>query len=405
MEGVLNGIRVVEWSLVQQAPVAGAMLGDMGADVIKVEPPTSDPCRGLTPVLGTDQLLPHGRHTLFEVCNRNKRGIALDLKNPKAREIAYQLVNKADVFLTNYRSKRAQEFGMDYDSLLRHNSRLIYAAASGFGPEGPDSDMPSFDLVGAARSGVMTGSGQPGQSAVVPLPGGYVDQSGGIMLAFAIVAALLARERLGIAQRVDASLLGAQLCLQYSTVAALLLTGKPYGRRGRLDTTNPLYNWYECRDGKYILLGMLTPDQYWSRFCKILGITSLEKDPKFINMPRRAENAPELITTLDKIFITRDCREWEDILQQADLPAGGIKNIEEVVDDPQAVANKYVIDYEHADLGKIRMPGFPLQFSKTPCSMRHPAPAFAQHNEEVLLELGYSWEEIARLRQEGIICA
>ncbi len=390
----------------QQAPVAGAILGDLGADVIKIEPPTGDSARGLSTVLGTHPALPGGRHALFEAWNRNKRGIALNLERPRAREIVYRLVKQSDVFLTNYRSQRAMQFGLDYETLRKQNPRIIYAFASGFGSRGPDREMPSYDLVAAARSGVMTGCGQPDQGEVVPLVGGYVDQCGGVMLAFGVVAALLARERLGIGQKIDASLLGTQLHLQYSSLTELLLTGMPYQKRGRNEATNPVYSWYRCRDGAYIMVGLLTPDQYWSRFCQALGLTHIEKDPRFADMGSREIHNVELIKILDALFITRTCREWEDLFREADLPASKVTTLPEAAGDPQVLANDYVVDFAHPEMGNIKMPGFPIQFSETPSSIRMPAPNFAQHNEEVLIErCGYTWEDIESLREEGAICA
>ena len=250
----------------------------------------------------------------------------------------------------------------------------------------------------------MTTSGEASQDPVTPLTGGFADQAGAIMLAFGVVTALLARERLGISQEVNASLLGAVMYLQHSSLSTLLLTGREFERRERAKASNPLWNWYLCKDGKYILMGLLQPDRYWAQLCRVLNIAHVEKDPRFINLESRRANSEELVRILDEIFATKTCHEWDEIFKREDLPHSPIQSLPDLLTDPQVLANRYIVDFHHPQLGPIQMCGLPVQFSRTPANMRLPAPEFGQHTEEVLLDHGYTWEQIEQLREEGAIC-
>src|SRR5208282_298214 len=249
MKGPLTGIRIIDWTIWQQGPVATQMLADLGAEVIKVEErDKGDPGRGIVSVSG-GSTQKGGRNFYFEANNKHKQSIALDLKRAEAREIVYRLAAKSDVFVQNFRKGVAARLRLDYKTLRDHNPRLIYASASGYGPEGPDSAEPSFDYLGQARSGVMNVTGAEGFPPTY-IFGGIADQMGAVMIAYGVLAALLARERYGVGQEVDASHLGSMMALQGLNVVARTITGKEFNRNTRANAFNPLWNHYRCSDGK-----------------------------------------------------------------------------------------------------------------------------------------------------------
>jgi crotonobetainyl-CoA:carnitine CoA-transferase CaiB-like acyl-CoA transferase len=400
----LAGIRVLDWTIWQQGPVATMMLGDLGAEVIKIEERVGgDPGRGVMSIAGVgtggDK-----RNYYFEANNRHKKSLALDLKRPEGREIVYKLVEKSDVFVQNFRKGVAAKLGLDYQTLSKLNPKLIYASATGYGPNGPDSGEPSFDYMGLARSGIMTAVGEP-DMAPQNITGGIADQMGAIMLAHGVVVALLARERLGIGQEVNTSHLGSMMALQGLNVACRLTLGKEFKRFYRTEAANPLWNHYQCQDGKWVCFAMPQADRYWPDFCKAVGITELEKDPRFATMKVRGKNCKELIRMLDEIFASKPRDEWMKILK-----AGGdfiytiVNNINDLPDDVQAKENNYIVDYDHPSWGPSKIVGHPVIYSKTPANPQAPAPEFGEHTEHILIEtLGYSWEDVARLKEQEVI--
>lgn len=399
----LEGIRVLDWTQWQQGPMAGVLLADMGADVIKIEHAVQgDAGRGLIKSAGMDTFVT-GRNAYFEGCNRNKKGITLDLSKPEGRQILYQLVEKSDVFLHNFRDPSVVKLGLDYETLAKYNPRLIYAQATGWGEKGPDRDAPSFDYAGLARSGIMTCAGEPDMPPL-NIAGGIGDQTGSVMLAFGIITALLARERLGIGQKVNTSMLGSLLWLQAINVNFKLIGGKELKRQKRSAMDQPLWNSYRCGDGRWLVLAHLQAQRYWPNVCKALGLEELENDPRFATTEKRRENNVELILILDKVFATRTQAEWLDILKVNDVIYTPVNTFDDLESDPQIVANDYITGYDHPAWGKVKVLGIPIHFSQTPGTIRMPAPEFGQHTEEVLAEvLGYSWDNIGQLRDKGII--
>ncbi|MCX8126131.1 MAG: CoA transferase, partial [Dehalococcoidia bacterium] len=245
---------------------------------------------------------------------------------------------------------------------------------------------------------------EPGDPPVNYQPG-LADQMGAIFLAYGIITALFVRERTGIGQEVEGSLLGAVTCgLEGLSLAAKTVLGKEVPRPSRKNSGNPLYNHYRCRDGQWIVICMAASDRYWSRFCKRMGIEHLEKDPRFINHDMRGKNGPELVAILDGVFATKTRDEWLAILQEEpDFMVGVVQSISDLVNDPQMWANDYLVRFNHPVFGEIIMPGIPVRFSKTPGAIRREAPELGQHTEEILLELGYSWDDIARLKDKEVI--
>jgi crotonobetainyl-CoA:carnitine CoA-transferase CaiB-like acyl-CoA transferase len=401
MAGPLDGIKVVEITMFQQGPVAGTKLGDLGAEVIKVEPITGDPARGFMRIIGTMVGL-KGRNYYFENHNRNKRSIALDLKTEKGMEAFLKLIDRADVFVTNLSIDAPQKMGIGAEELLKRNPRLIYAHASGWGRKGPDAHTLSFDYAGIGRAGLMMSCGERGSPPAQILPG-LADELGGMVCAWAVCTALYTRERTGKGQLVDTSLMGSLICMESVVLSAPAILGKEFPREVRAEAGNPLYNHYQAKDDKWFILAHLQPDRYWPNACRALGRPELEHDPRFNSIEARGKNAKELIAIMDKTFATKTREEWFKVFEQEGLIYTPIQTPTEVVNDPQALANDYIIWFDHPVLGKTKMVGFPWDFSQTPASVRREAPEFGQHTEEILLELGYSWEDIAKLKGEKAI--
>ncbi len=404
MDAPLKGIRIVEWSIWQQGPAATTTLADMGAEVIKIEDRKwGDPGRGMMPAsppLGGKGVV----NFLFECNNRHKKSVAIDLKQPQAREIVYKLVEKSDVFVQNFRLGVARRLGLDYATLKARNPRLIYATASGYGPEGPDAAEPSFDLMAQARSGLMMTVGGAPDDPPRPVCAGVADEAGAIVLALGIVTAILARDKYGVGQEVDTSLLGSMTLLQRLNLASRVMTGREFGRMPRTRNINPLWNYYQCADGKWICFAMAEPDRYWKDFCTALGHLELIEDPRFSVLRARAQNSAALIAILDNTMATRTRAEWMAILKAGgDLVYTVVNTISDLPDDPQVVANDYIVDYEHPEYGKMKLVGMPIRFSATPANPRGAAPKLGQDTDDVLAGLGYSRDDLAHLREAGAI--
>jgi crotonobetainyl-CoA:carnitine CoA-transferase CaiB-like acyl-CoA transferase len=398
----LEGTRVIEWTQWQQGPVAGVMLADLGADVIKIEERTGgDPARGLTGAAGSR--FPSGKNAYWDFNNRGKRSITVNLREKRGREIVYQLIAKADIFLHNFRPSVVARNGMEYETLIQYNPKLIYVQASGWGLYGPEVDARSFDLLGQARSSFMVQCGD-GDGPPSAAGGGISDQIGAIMAAFGAITALYVRDKFGLPQKVDASLLGSTMWLMGLGISFHLIGGLPTYRIARARASNPLWNYYKCQDGKWLVLGHLQSDRFWPNVCKAMGLEGLENDPKFANREARAANSAELVNIFDQAFASRPREEWLSILKENGCIAAPVNEIDDLVNDPQVIANEYLVDFDHPLFGRIKYPGIPVKFTKTPGSIRGGSPEFGQHTEEVLTELlGYSWEEITQLREQGII--
>ena len=404
MSGPLDGIRIVDWTIWQQGPVATQMLADLGAEVIKIEErERGDPGRGIVAVAGSSTVK-GGRNYYFEANNKHKKSIALNLKQPEAREIVHRLAARSDVFVQNFRKGVAQRLGLGYAELAALNPRIIYASASGYGPEGPDSGEPSFDYLGQARSGIMNAIGT-GSTAPTYVYGGIADQMGAIMLAYGVLAALFARERTGIGQEVDASHLGSMMALQGLNVVARTIMGKEFPRNTRANAYNPLWNHYRCADDKWISLAMLQPDRYWKNFCEVVGKPELIEDPRFAEAKVRGKNSAAVVAIFDEVFAAHPRDEWMRVLKgRGDFIYTIVNSVSDLPDDPQVRANGYVVEYDHPALGNLTLLGMPVKLSATPGEPRGHAPELGEHTELLLTEmLGYSWDDIARLREANVI--
>lgn len=392
-----EGIRVLEWGLWIAAPTASMMLADLGADVIKIEHRvTGDPSRGLDAGYGSRT----GRQSLYEGFNRNKRGITLDLGKPQAKAVISRLVQTADVFITNFRQSVANRSGLDYETLSRINPKLIYAIITGYGSNGPEADIRAFDGLAQGRSALAMQAIPESPVWIRPALG---DTVAGINAAFGIVTALMVRQRDGKGQKVETSLLSSLMFQQTSNLALHFIGSIPVAPLPRTRPTNVMLNMYRCADGKWINLYMPEADRFWPSFCKAMGIEHLRDDERFKNIWVRAQNSEALVAVLDPIFASKPRHEWIRILQENGCVIDIINDYADLPNDPQVIANNYLPEFDHPNYGRIKYPPMPVEFSATPGQLRRPAPEFGQHTEEVLLEAGFSWEEIAALKEQQVI--
>lgn len=406
MSGPLEGIRIVECAGYLSAPSAGYMLGDLGAEVIKIEDRVKgDPVRGMSSLFGGSMILPNGTNIQFETANRNKKSLTLDLKKEKGKELLYRLVAVSDVFSTNYSLSAINNLGIDYQTLKKYNPKLIYGLATGYGSLGPDNKKRAYDTIAQARSGIMGTVGEP-DSPPLQIAGAIFDQMTGTLLVSGILAALAARDRQGIGQQVEVSLLGSGIHLQAYNVNLALLRGRPMPKPSRWTFKNPMANHYQCADGKWLLLAEPQSDRFWHDFCLALGIENLEKDAKFATAADRRANYLELTTNLERVFKTKARDEWLTILQTkgGGMAFSPVLELTEITSDPQVIANEYITEVDHPTLGRVKVIGVPIKFSQTPAQVQNCAPNFGQHTEEVLIDiLGYSWPEIQKLKDEEVI--
>jgi crotonobetainyl-CoA:carnitine CoA-transferase CaiB-like acyl-CoA transferase len=399
----LDGIRVLDWTIWQQGPVCSVMLGDLGADVIKIEERVGgDPGRGMMRSAGLD--LTGRPNFYFEANNRNKKSFTVDLKKPEGVALVQRLADTADVFVQNFRKGVADRLGLGAATLCARNPRLVYASATGYGPEGPESADPSFDYLGLARSGIMLSCGEPDEPPLA-VAGGIADQMGAVMLAYGVLAALLAREKTGRGQTVDASHLGSMAWLQGLGLSARTMLGRAIPRQSRRYASNPLWNHYQCADGQWLALGMLQGDRYWAQLCVVLGVPEAATDERFTSQQQRMFNAGDCVTLLDAAFAKRPRAEWLQRLREGgDFIATVVNSVDDLPDDPQVRANGYVTKFEHPSFGATQVVGVPVRLGDTPGSLRLPAPEFGQHTEEILVGLlGLSWEDVGGLREREVI--
>ena len=402
-KGPLVGITVLDWTQWQMGPVATSMLADLGADVIHIEHHvTGDPGRGLTTNEFTD--LPHGKHSYFEVNNRGKRSITLNLQSEEGRKVIYRMVPKADVFVHNYRPGIPERLKVDYETLSKYNPKLIYASASGFGEKGPDAGEGAMDMVGMARAGASTLLGDE-DNPNLPHYGGLADQIGAVFTAYGIMAALVARERTGIGQKVETSLIGSLIFWQGLMLGKGFYLNKPTVQQKRKCAKNALWNYYKTGDGKWVVLTMLQSQRHWPDVCKALSLEQLVNDPRFDNAVIREKNCAELIAYFDQAFLKKTAAAWDSLFRSGlDIISTPICSMNDLAADPQVIANNYILDYNHQILGPVKVVGLPVNLSKTPGEVVAEAPEFGQHTEEVLIELGgYTWDEITELRNKQAI--
>jgi crotonobetainyl-CoA:carnitine CoA-transferase CaiB-like acyl-CoA transferase len=403
-EGPLAGIKVVEWAHVHFGPGAGMFMSDMGADVIHVEGREGDGMRHYATLWGNDFFVDGGRRNTFtEDLLRNKKSLTVDLKSDEGKEIVRRLVEDADVFLTNFRPAAAVKLGLDYEALSAINPRLIYAQGTSYGSRGPDKDAPGLEMMGLAQGGMMLGSAVDGAEPVYPTMGTN-DRLGAIGLLVAILSALVARERTGVAQLVHTSLLGWMVNLQASAISCSANTGQAVRPLPRAEQDDPNYNVYRLGDGTWIALGMtIHPQKYWPLLCEAIDRPELVGDPRFETPEKRRENFRELIDIYDEVFKQMTWEQWKAKVDEYELISCRVNDLRDLHRDEQILANDYLLKLPHRDLGEWWYVPTPVQFEKTPISIRSEAPEIGQHTDEILGDLGYSDTEIEDLRERAVV--
>ena len=399
----LEGIRVVECGVYHAGPGGSAILGDLGAEVIKVEQPgVGDPIRQGSRIGSIEFKIPGNRTLFCEGANRNKKSVTLDLTKPQGRGILGRLVAKSDVFLTNLRAPAIQKLDIGYEALRRVNPALIYASVSAFGSKGPDRNHGGFDYQGQARAGFMYSMGEEGTPPAVS-QFGIIDQATAIMASHQIITALYMRERFGVGQEVHVSILGASVFLLYFNVLMANMGGFDVPRHRRA-TEHPMRNYYRCGDGRWIMMTLTPPARHWGPLCRALGRPDIENDPRFDTDEKRLESAETLVALFDEVFATRPLDEWLRIFGEYDLFCCAVNRLTELAQDPQVIANGYLVELDHPTLGKVKVPGYPCDFSESVAGTTSFAPDLGEHTEQVLSELcGYTAAEIGELRGEGVV--
>jgi crotonobetainyl-CoA:carnitine CoA-transferase CaiB-like acyl-CoA transferase len=386
----LDGIRVIDLSRVIAGPWCGALLADLGADVIKVEDTgPGDESRTWPPHKD-------GEAAAYLLFNRNKRGIALDLKTPEAVEVVKRLVKDADVVIENFRTGTMESFGLGYDVLERINPRLIYCSVSAFGRTGPRKDSPGYEALMQAFSGIMSITGEPGGQ---PVRAGvsFLDLTTGILCALGVSNAIIQREKTGLGQRVDGSLLETAVSLLAFHAEGYLLTGALPRALGSGHPSLSPYRNFKCRDGQWIFIAAAN-DRFWQKLAKALGLTDLAADPRFEKNQGRVANRAELEGILEKTIGGLDREPLLKRLEEADVPATPVNTVDQVMNDPQTAERGIVQRVAHPKLGEIPVVGTPLHFSRMTPGVRTAAPLRGEHTDTVLASLGYSAADIQSLR-------
>lgn len=394
--GPLEGIRVLDLTRALAGPYCTMFLGDLGAEVAKVEQPqVGDDTRGWgPPFLGQES-------AYFLAINRNKKSITIDMKSERGVEMVRRLAAVSDVFVENFRPGILERFGLAEPELRRLNSRLIYASLSGFGADGPMKDWPGYDLIIQAWGGFMSITGMPdGEPTKVGVA--IIDIVAGLMMGKAIVAALFARERTGVGQKIDTSLLEAEVACLIPYGTDYLASGKVPGRWGNAHPNIVPYQSFKTRDG-YLVVGAAS-EANWRRLCQTLGMPELADDPRFAKNAQRVENRKELLRILAAVFVQRDTAAWMELLTEGGIPCSPVNTIDQVFSAPQVRHREMLIEVGHPTAGQVRMAGLPVKFSETPASVRLAPPLLGQHKREILRGwLQMKDKEIADLENEGVI--
>ncbi|MEM9654092.1 MAG: CoA transferase [Actinomycetota bacterium] len=398
----LDGIKVIEMTSWMAAPSAGAVMADMGADVIKIEPPRGDPMRGLA----RQPKVPEGEPTIdaaFNVDNRGKRSVTIAVDQPDGADLVKRLIADADIFLTNLLTHRQERYGLDPESLRAVNPRLVHATLTGYGRTGPEAERPGYDVTAFfGRGGVSNSIAEPG---IGPprAPAAQGDHTTGLAMVSSVLAALRLVERTGEMQVVDVSLLATALWSMASELAPTLVDRRQPRARDRRNQITALGNRYPCADGGWIIVNM--PEaHWWPKFCDAVGESAWGTDPDFDTPKKRFDRMPEIVDRIDRIMMQKTAKEWGAIFDEAGLIWGPVQTLPEIVDDPQARAIGMFVEMEYPDAeGTFETLAVPIAIEGADIGPRWTAPTLGADTDAVLTELGLSSTEIATLREQGSI--
>ena len=386
----LEGIKVLDLSRLAPGPYCTMILGDLGADILKVEGPREG---RLATVMAIEE-----RAIAYNALERNKRSIVLNLKLEPARKIFYQLAEKADVIVEGFRPGVVKRLGVDYDTIKEINPRLIYCSLTGYGQDGPYSNLVGHDVNYISIGGALGIMGIPGGAPTIPSNIVADFAGGGTNAAVGILAALIARDKTGKGQYVDIGMADGVVSLMSMPLSRYFETDEVPARGNELLTGGePFYSVYEAKDGKYVSIGCLEP-WFYENLCRALG-----REDFISHQAAVGEKKDEIFSAFREIFRTKTRDEWFDYLSQWDICVGKVYTLDELSNDPQLIHRKMILELDHPELGKVKQPGISLKLSQTPGSIRSFGPAMGQHTEEVMLDLGYSKERIEELRKEGTI--
>lgn len=394
--GPLAGIRVLDLSRVLAGPYCTMTLGDLGAEVIKVEHPVAgDDTRAWGPPWAG------GESAYYLSANRNKRSLTLDLKQPEAQQIIRELAEQSDVVVENFRAGSLERMNIGYEQLSEVNPALVWATISGYGRRGPDATKPGYDFVVQGEAGIMAITGEPdGEPMKVGVA--IVDVTTGLFTALAICAALRERELSGTGQRVDTNLYASAIAWLVNVASNQLVSGQPTKRYGNAHANIVPYQAFQARDG-YMSIAVGT-DRQFRDLCRIIGQEELADDERFAGNSARVANREALVDILQEAFLARDAGEWLAACRQAVIPSGAIRTVEEVMADAQTMALGMVQDFPHPTAGTVTLTGIPFELSRTPAKVRQAPPTLGQHTDEILRELlGRTVGDLSELRQRGVI--
>ncbi|WP_411678650.1 CaiB/BaiF CoA transferase family protein [Clostridium thailandense] len=396
MAKALDGLKVLDLTHAYNGPFCTTLLADNGAEVIKIESPKGDQCRAWGPIDNKS-----GESGFFAFLNRNKKGITLNLKTEEGKAIFKELVKDADVVVENYRPGVMKKLGLNYEVLKKINSRLIYAAGSGFGQTGPITNRPCYDIVAQSMGGMVNLTGFP-ESIPTKVGPSIADNVTGIYLCVGLLMALYNREKTGMGQVVDVAMLDTIFSLLENAIVIQTMTGKTPERQGNIDPSIAPFDIYKAEDG-YIAVGVGN-DKLWSIFCELIGRQDLITNEKFITNDLRCKNyTPELKNIISEWIKDKTKKELEYMFDEAGIPCGPVLNMQEAIDHPQIQAREMMVHINHPTIGEMYFQGCPIKLSRTPSSVDTPAPLLGQHNEEIYGQYLKSKEEVASMRERGII--